>query len=122
MSLFNDVLDIIRLDVQVYHNARVCGDWQIKEHSLGATCFHMPTQGGCLLTVPEEGEWHLKEGDMVIFPKELPHTMTPEYAAEGEQQHLPIKDSQHIKGTSMLCGWVNFRHAGGQYLMNFIFF
>lgn len=120
MSLFNDVLDIIHLDVEVYHNARVCGDWQITEHSLGATCFHMPTQGSCLLSVPDEGEWCLNEGDLVIFPKELPHTMVPLYPSEGCQQHLPIQDSQHISGTSMLCGKINYRHAGGEHLMTLL--
>ena len=120
MELINDVLNLIRLKVEVYHNARVCGQWKINEHSLGATCFHMPTQGDCLLQVEGEGEWHLREGDVVIFPKELPHTMMPTNDMQGPQQHLPIATSQLIIGTSMLCGSIEFQHSGGEQLMQIL--
>lgn len=120
MELINDVLNLIRLNVQVYHNARVCGQWRINEHSLGATCFHMPTQGDCLLRVEGQGEWHLKQGDVVIFPKELPHSMVPSVKMRGVQRHLPIAQSQSIAGTSMLCGSVDFQHNGGEQLMQFL--
>ena len=120
MSLINDVLNLIRLRVDLYHNARVCGDWRINEHALGATCFHMPTQGDCLLSVPGEGEWHLESGDVVIFPKELPHSMTPSDNLEGPQQHLPIADSQSIPGTSMVCGAIEFQHSGGDQLIQLL--
>ena len=63
MSSFLDLVEMINLKVTVYHNARVCGQWQIKEHSKGNTCFHMATQGNFLLTVPHHGEWVLHEGD-----------------------------------------------------------
>ena len=120
MSPINDVLNLIRLEVEVYHNARVCGDWRINEHSLDATCFHMPTQGDCLLSIPTLGEWHLKEGDVVIFPKEMAHSMTPVIPMQGKQQHLPIADSQSIEGTSMLCGVVQFQHSGGERLVRLL--
>ncbi len=120
MPLINDVLNLIRLKVDVYHNARVCGDWRINEHTLGATCFHMPTQGDCLLSVPGEGDWHLREGDVVIFPKELPHLMVPSSEQQGPQQHLPIAESQAMTGTSMLCGAIEFQHAGGEQLMQLL--
>lgn len=120
MALISDVLNLIRLSVDVYHNARVCGDWRINEHSVGATCFHMPTQGDCLLSVPGEGDWHLRQGDVVIFPKELPHIMVPSGDQSGPQQHLPIAESQAIQGTSMLCGAIEFQHSGGEQLMQLL--
>lgn len=118
--MIHDVLNLVRLDVEVYHNARVCGDWLIREHTLEATCFHMPTQGDCLLTVPGEGKWHLKEGDVVIFPRELPHSMEPVTSLSGPQQHLPISDSQEKAGTSMLCGSIHFRHHSGDPLIQLL--
>lgn len=120
VELINDVLNLIRLNVEVYHNARVCGQWRINEHSLGSTCFHMPTQGDCLLSVEGEGDWHLKQGDVVIFPKELPHTMIPSSKMQGQQQHLPIAESQEIAGTSMLCGSIDYQHNGGEQIMQFL--
>lgn len=120
MAVIHDLLNLVRLDVDVYHNARVCGNWLIREHTLEATCFHMPTQGGCLLRVPGEGEWHLDEGDVVIFPRELPHTMEPLEPLTGPQQHLAIAASQNQTGTSMLCGLIHFQHQGGEQLVRFL--
>ena len=120
MLAIDDVLNLVRLKVEVYHNARVCGNWQIREHSLDASCFHMPTQGGCLLQVPGEGDWRLSEGDVVIFPKELPHTMEPCETLEGPQQHLAIDQSQEVEGTSMLCGSIHFQHQGGAQLLQLL--
>ena len=120
VSVIYDVLNLVRLNVDVYHNARVCGDWLIREHTLEATCFHMPTQGDCLLQVPGEGDWHLQEGDVVIFPKELAHTMKPVQPLVGPQQHLQIADAQSLKGTSMLCGSIHFQHQSGQQLMQLL--
>ena len=120
MSLINDVLNIVRLDVQVYHNARVCGNWQIREGHIGRACFHMSTNGDCLLTVPGEGEWLLREGDVVIFPEEIPHQMVSQQPLTGEQQHLRIAESMHLEGTNVLCGELLFQHAGGKQLMRLL--
>lgn len=117
MSSILDLIELIKLNVEVYHNARVCGDWSLSEHSEGATCFHMATQGCCEMTVPGHGQWHLAEGDLVIFPEELPHTMTPSSPMTGPQEHRLIAQSQHIEGTSMLCAQVHFRHQGYQAIL-----
>ena len=90
MTALHDLLRLIRIRVDVYHNARVCGDWVIREHALGQTCFHMPSQGTCRLSVPGHGEWMLEEGDLVIFPRETAHQMVPAEPQAGVQEHLPI--------------------------------
>ena len=118
MSSLIDLVDLIRLEVSIYHNARVCGHWEIHEHSEGNTCFHMATQGGCHLDVPDHGDWALSEGDLVIFPREIPHTMVPRETLEGPQQHLLIADSQDVPGTSMLCGELKLQHQGSKPLLN----
>ncbi len=118
MTAFNDLIGLLRGRVSVYHNARVCGDWIIQEHALGNTCFHMATQGGCRLAVPGHGDWVLGEGDLVIFPRELPHTLTPARPQGGSQRHLSIAEAQHLEGTSMLCGAVQFEHRCGELLLD----
>lgn len=120
MTAFNDLLGLFQLDVCVYHNSRICGDWRLSAGATGATCFHMPTQGDCILEVPNEGTWRLNEGDLVIFPHELEHTMYPVRKLQGEQQHLPIGESQSVKGTSMLCGAIKSMHRSGQHLMTIL--
>lgn len=118
MSSFTDFVELIRLEVSIYHNARVCGHWTLNAQAENRTCFHMVTQGDCLLSVPGEGEWTLLEGDLVIFPRELAHTMVPLADLKGTQEHLLIADAQDRPGTSMLCGEVKFQHQGSEALLN----
>jgi AraC-like DNA-binding protein len=108
MTAFGDFIDLLRLQVNIYHNAKVCGDWVIEEHTLGSTCFHAVTTGRCLLTVPDVLETKLNTGDLIIFPKELEHQMRQIDNFDGEQQHLSY--STTLQGTGMLCGEVQMMH------------
>ncbi len=112
------ILNILDLDVDIYHNARVCGDWRINEHKPGATCFHIVTDGSCILRVPGMFEGVLESGDLIIFPRELAHSMRPEKAQAGDQQHLLFQESKNIDGTGILCGEVRFYHEGCRYLLD----
>ena len=120
MSPLNDLTQLLKLHVEVYHNARVCGDWKIETgpQPAGKTCFHMATQGGCLLSVPDHDNWVLAEGDLVIFPREIAHSMVSQQPQQGPQQHLPISQSQSTPGTSMLCGEITFANPGFQVLLD----
>ncbi len=120
MTLIDDLLSLLRLRVEIYHNARVCGDWAIHAGTSERACFHMPSQGDCVLTVPGHGDWHLKEGDVVIFPREIPHTMASIEPLTGPQQHLPIGDAQAQPGTSMVCGVIQFHHSGAEQLIQLL--
>lgn len=108
MTAFTDFINLLRLRVNIYHNAKVCGDWVINEHTLGATCFHVVTTGECVLDVPGHLETPFNQGDLVIFPRELPHTMRPVTQQTGQQQHLSYSTS--LSGTGMLCGEVSVLH------------
>ena len=114
----SDIFRLLRMDVDIYHNAKVCGNWTINAHTLGATCFHMVTEGRCLLDVPGHYEGVLECGDLVIFPREIEHTMTPVGSQSGEQRHLSFKEAQDQNGTGMLCGEVLFQHRGHQDLLD----
>ena len=118
MSGFNDVIKLIRLSVDLYLSARVCGEWRLEAHPEGETCFHIAIQNDALMSVPGIGDWHLHEGDLVIFPREAPHTLTPVADMAGPQQQLAIAQSQHIPGTSLVCGKVRFRHQGSELLLD----
>lgn len=115
---FSEILHLLELDVDIYHNARVCGDWHINEHTLGATCFHIVTQGHCHLHVPEHPSTELECGDLVIFPRELTHHMKPIEQQQGAQQHLAHNQAQDLPGTGLLCGEVRFQHNGSQFLLD----
>jgi AraC-like DNA-binding protein len=111
------VLRQFRLRSEVYHNARVCGDWVLNEGHPGQTCFHLPTEGACRLLMPGHEPVVLETGDLVIFPRELPHTLLPLHPGEGPQQHLPYQDSS-ASGTALLCGRILFQHRGFDHILD----
>lgn len=80
----------------------------------------MPVQGSCELHVSGEGDWVLEQGDVVIFRKELDHSMNPVKVSNASSQILPIDQAQHLEGTSMLCGSINFNHSGSGLLFNLL--
>lgn len=118
MEAFSELLGIIRMNVSIYHNAMVCGNWQLREKELGVTCFHMVTVGECRLNVPGHFDGILNLGDLVIFPKEIAHSMQPTRSLSGPQQHLPYSTSETIDGTGMLCGELRFQHRASQQLLS----
>jgi len=118
-DVFSDLLRLLQLDVHIFHNAKICGNWRINEHEPpGMTCFHMVTLGSCLLTVPGHMEKQLNRGDLLIFPREIPHSMTPTKTLSGKQQHCSYSDDLAHEGTGMLCGEVRFQHQGKSHLLD----
>ena len=118
MEAFSSLMQQLRLNAQVYHNALICGDWHIENESLGQTCFHMVTQGDCRLNVPGHLQAELSQGDLVIFPRELAHSMDPLQPTDGPHEHLPYADAVHRKGMGLLCGSVTFSHSGSRFLLD----
>lgn len=118
IDAFSQVLNLLKLDASIYHNAKVCGNWKLNEHTLGATCFHMVTIGSCLLDVPNHLKLILRYGDLVIFPRELAHSMVPDVPLAGDQRHLSYQLSQSIDGTGLMCGEMRFQHAGSQFILD----
>lgn len=117
MEAFCDLLRVIRLNVFIYHNAMVCGNWRLNEKELGITCFHMVTLGGCKMEVPGYLNTTLNAGDLVIFPKEISHTMAPLEERLEPHVHLPYSKASARDGTGMLCGEVRFQHRASHQLL-----
>ena len=117
MNALSDLVRLIRLNVTIYHNAKVCGNWHLKAHGLGQPCFHIVTVGACRIDVPGHLSTVLNVGDLILFPGELPHTMNPEEAAEGEQRHLPYSEAEDIPGTGLLCAEVSFQHKASEQVL-----
>jgi len=114
----SDMLDLLKLNVNIYHNAKVCGNWRIDEHKLGATCFHIVTLGSCVMHITNTETVVLNHGDLVIFPRELTHHILPTETLTGEQQHLSFTEAQLLPGTGLLCGEVIFNHKGSGFLLD----
>jgi AraC-like DNA-binding protein len=114
MSGLSELLKLIRLNASIYHNALVCGNWCIEEKEIGATCFHMVTTGATRLEIPGHQDIELNVGDLVIFPQEIPHRMTPLAPLKGKQVHIPFSEVTDEIGTGMLCGEIRFAHRAAE--------
>lgn len=120
MTATSDLIRLIRLEVAVYHNAKVCGNWHIDAHAPGQTCFHVVTQGSCKLEVPGHLSTTLAYGDLLLFPRELAHSMEPGLPPCGEEQqrHLPYEQAGDLEGTGLLCAEVTFKHQASEYFLD----
>ncbi len=115
---FSQMLHLLQLDVSVYYNAKVCGNWRMTEHNLGATAFHVVMSGSTILDVPGHFKGVLNGGDVVIFPRELPHSMVSAVPLQGEVRHLDYRAAQDLDGTGLLCGAAQFSHQGGRFILD----
>ncbi len=118
MEALSNLIQLFRMRVAVYHNAQICGNWLYHEGHLGQTCFHMVTKEACRLDVPGHLKTVLNKGDMVIFPKEIPHTMYPVQESDQAPFVVQFHLSDGQEGTGMLCGQACFDHLGSQYLLD----
>ncbi|MBK8970351.1 MAG: AraC family transcriptional regulator [Hahellaceae bacterium] len=117
MDALTDIMRVLQLQVSIYHNAVVCGDWTIRMPSREATSFHLVTLGECRMRVQGFDERILQAGDLVIFPRDLAHTLEPLVPLQGQQQHLPYDATSDKPGTGLLCGEALFQHRAGYQLM-----
>lgn len=103
----SELLGLIRFEAKVYHNAKVCGDWLIREHQVGQTCFHVVTTGSCLVEVPGVLNTSLQLGDLLFFTREVPHSMSPAGERSREaQRHMSYLEAKDEAGTGLLCAEV----------------
>lgn len=117
--MFSDLLNTFRIKAEVYNNAQFCGHWAVHEHSDGQTCFHMVTIGRCRMSIPGEADHILELGDLVVFPKEIPHTLTPfEDSKELEYPLNMFPPTEDKQGTALLCGALRFEHSGFHHVLD----
>lgn len=117
MSPFDDYFRLLQLSCTVYHNQQVCGDWTLTEHRLGQTCFHLVTFGQCTLEVNNRSQV-LEAGDIVLFPRELPHRLRPVKPASGVMQQRPVTEARLPGSTGLLCAEIQFEHAASTTLLD----
>ena len=109
--MLEDVIRLFQARAEVYHNAKLCGNWVVQESELGQTCFHMPTEGNGILEIPGHPPQLMQTGDMVVFPREIPHQIHPTEPSKGEQKHLPFF-ADNEPGVGMMCARIQFYHRG----------
>lgn len=89
----------------------------LTEHRIGQTCFHLVTFGQCNLEV---NGWQevLETGDIVLFPRELPHRLRPVRPSSAIMQQQPVTNARLPESTGLLCAEIQFEHAASTTLLN----
>jgi AraC-like DNA-binding protein len=67
--------------------------------------------------MPDRMSTTLHAGDLILFPVELPHSMTPTRPLSGPQEHVPFPQAMGREGTGLLCASVSFRHPASELLL-----
>ncbi|MCF6324054.1 MAG: AraC family transcriptional regulator [Gammaproteobacteria bacterium] len=114
----SEVMQLLKLNVSIYHNAKVCGGWQLDDAGTHSVSFHVVTLGRCFLEATGHFSGELHEGDLVLFTRALPHTLRPMTSQSGKQQHLSFNDGELLTGTGLLCGDISFQHKGSSHLLD----
>jgi len=118
MDALSKILSLFNLDVDIYHNAKICGNWQINEKQLGQTCFHVVTSDRCYLNIPHKISTELGYGDLIVFPKEIKHSMRPTTPQAGKQKIFSFNIESTKNSTGLLCADIRFAHQGSESIMN----
>ena len=118
--MLSELFNTFHLTAQVYNNAQFCGNWKVESHSLDQTCFHMVTVGRCHMHISGQAHADILElGDLVVFPRELEHSLVPfpeDLDSSGPMQM--IKSDEAKPGTALLCGALLFEHKGFNHILD----
>lgn len=118
--MLSELFNTFHLTAQVYNNAQFCGNWKVESHSLDQTCFHMVTVGRCHMHISGQAHVDILElGDLVVFPRELDHSLVPfpeDLDTSGPMQM--IKSDEAKPGTALLCGALLFEHTGFNHILD----
>lgn len=110
-------LHLIDLRCTVYHNQQLCGDWELAEHEVGQTCFHLVSHGQCELSWAGE-TWQLGAGDLVLFPAEEPHRLRTLEKTDAPMRTLTPAGEWATDHTGLLCASVTFAHRASRALLD----
>ncbi len=113
MNAINQLLDSLKIEANVYHNGKYCGNWAINTAGSRRMSFHIITSGRCFFKLGEE-VIELNEGDAVFLPSDAQHRLTntikidiPENASES----LPMTKEIDEPATGLVCGDFTHNHA-----------
>jgi AraC family transcriptional regulator, activator of mtrCDE len=107
MDLLSSLLQDMRPRAQVLYIGGVCGPWGFDTSGHGHATFHLVTKGSAWLATGA-AKWPIKlsVGDLVLFPRDVPHALTGSKAGGRDDPSLrvPVCDAQ----TGLICGALRF--------------
>ncbi|MCX4027798.1 AraC family transcriptional regulator [Endozoicomonas sp. SM1973] len=97
-SPLNDLLSVFSMHAFVVKNLHTCDSLLLSPPSrnYGKTSFHLVSEGICSLEIVGKENIQLKAGDLVLFPRQMPHKL------------YDIKKNSTTNKTGALCAYLSF--------------
>lgn len=118
--LVNWLVSSLELDTTVFHVGQYCGAWHASTAGRARASFHLVLRGNCFLHLDDGSEaTELRSGDAVFLLRDRPHSLTPEHRpgpACVPRAMLPMQPVR-ADGTSLACGFFDFRGLAGRFLI-----
>ncbi|ENO78737.1 MAG TPA: AraC family transcriptional regulator [Rubrivivax sp.] len=110
----------LELDTSVFHVGQYCGSWRASTAGRARASFHLVLRGRCFLHLDGgAAPLQLEDGDAVFLLRDRPHSLTPERQPGPACVPRPMGPMQPIEpdGTSLACGFFDFRGLTGAFLV-----
>jgi AraC-like DNA-binding protein len=122
----SDVLDTLlqglRLRTTIFHRGTFCGAWALDTSGTGRAAFHLVLDGNCWLHLPSlPGPERLSTGDLLLFPRDAPHTIANDAdapVAANQTTSVPLEAQAPVPGTALICGHFEFAARGSNALLD----
>jgi len=114
MDVISDILRLLNLRSSVYFHASFCGSWAIDGKNPHQATFHLIARGNCWLHLTGQDKNQNKNialtgGDLVVFPREVAHTISDSMQPPEKIDNLPVPAAaDEIPSTSLICGYFDF--------------
>lgn len=113
MNGINQLLDSLKIEANVYHNGKFCGNWAVNTSGNHRMSFHIVTQGQCFFKLNSE-YIELFEGDAVLLPSDAQHRLSNNMGLnipENSIKSFAMTDLIDEPATGLVCGDFNHNHA-----------
>jgi AraC-like DNA-binding protein len=110
MDVISDLLHLLKLRASVYFHSQFCGSWAIDGENEYRATFHLLARGnGWLHLTGQDRVIALTGGDLVVFPRDTPHTIggSPQPPAVIESPPVPAAGDEQPTA-SLVCGYFDF--------------
>ena len=115
MDYLQSLFSTFKVEAVVFHNGLYCGNWAIDTSGSSFMAFHIVTRGECYLKYAESDSppAKLKQGDIVIFPKDHKHCLTSDIDTDipvNASSSVAFSETDTEQGTGLVCGYFSFQH------------
>lgn len=119
MNALNQLLSILKIEANVFHNGQYCGAWAVDLSGQQKMVFHVVTRGSCYSKTADQVV-KLETGDAVFFPSDMKHSITNDGSVDIEpnvQTSAPMTMSIEQPATGLVCGDFGHNHPVFQRLL-----